>query len=62
MPGQTGSFFFIFPRLPFMVLRWDLRSHNRMIQQSYVSRQGNYHPLRQLMLNLMSIDRMLKEP
>jgi N-acylglucosamine 2-epimerase len=32
-----------------------------MIQQPHVSRQDNYHPLRQLMLNLITIDRMLKE-
>jgi hypothetical protein len=38
-----------------------LFADRRMIQQSHVSRQDNYHPLRQLMLNLIAIDRMLKE-
>jgi mannose/cellobiose epimerase-like protein (N-acyl-D-glucosamine 2-epimerase family) len=37
-----------------------LFADRRMIQQAHVSRQDNYHPLRQLMLNLIAIDRMLK--
>jgi N-acylglucosamine 2-epimerase len=37
-----------------------LFSDRKMIQQEHVSRQDNYHPLRQLMFNLLSLDRMLK--
>jgi N-acylglucosamine 2-epimerase len=39
-----------------------LFADRRMIQQPHVSRQDNYHPLRQVMLNLLAIDRMLKKP
>lgn len=38
-----------------------LFADRRMIQQAHVSRQDNYHPLRQLMLNILAMDRMLKE-
>jgi N-acylglucosamine 2-epimerase len=34
----------------------------RMIQQPHVSRQDNYHPPRQLMLNLLALDRMNRKP
>jgi len=34
----------------------------KMIQQPHVARQDNYHPPRQLMLNLIALDRMLKAP
>jgi hypothetical protein len=33
----------------------------RMTQQAHVARQDNYHPPRQLMLNLLTLDRMLRE-
>ncbi len=38
-----------------------LFADRKMVQQVHVARQDNYHPLRQLMLNLISLDRMLKQ-
>jgi len=39
-----------------------LFADRQMIQQPHVARQDNYHPPRQLMLNIMALDRMLKQP
>ena len=39
-----------------------LFSDRRMTQQLHVSRQDNYHPPRQLMLNLITLDRMNRNP
>jgi hypothetical protein len=36
-----------------------LFADRRMTPQPHVARQDNYHPLRQLMLNLLSLDAML---
>ncbi|MBP1601880.1 MAG: hypothetical protein H6Q06_2031, partial [Acidobacteria bacterium] len=36
-----------------------LFADRRMTAQPHVARQDNYHPLRQLMLNLLSLDAML---
>jgi N-acylglucosamine 2-epimerase len=33
----------------------------RMTHQPHVARQDNYHPVRQLMLNLITLDRMIRE-
>ncbi len=37
-----------------------LFADRRMVQQPHVARQDNYHPLRQLMLNLLDIGRIQK--
>ena len=39
-----------------------LFADRRMTPQAHVARQDNYHPPRQLMLNLMALDRMLGTP
>ncbi len=39
-----------------------LFADRRMVQQPHVSRQDNYHPPRQLMLNLMTLERMARNP
>jgi len=39
-----------------------LFAHRRMTPQPHVARQDNYHPIRQLMVNLLTIDAMLGAP
>jgi hypothetical protein len=36
-----------------------LFADRRMTPQPHVGRQDNYHPLRQLMLNILTLDRMI---
>jgi len=36
-----------------------LFADRRMTLQPHVGRQDNYHPLRQLMLNILTLDRMI---
>jgi hypothetical protein len=37
-----------------------LFADRRMTLEPHVSRQDNYHPLRQLMLNILTLDRMIQ--
>jgi hypothetical protein len=39
-----------------------LFADRRMVQQPHVRRQDNYHPPRQLMLNLLTLERMNQNP
>ena len=38
-----------------------LFADRRMTFQPHVGRQDNYHPIRQLMLNILTLDRMIRK-